>query len=150
MTVDIDIEATSPTVDVDIDTSSTDVGLSTIDEAAFDASTSLVDIEIETTTVDLNLAGDPIIVLYATPGAPGPVDVSLNMVFGEVLSGPPDGVRTLFTTLGSFTPGATAVYRNGLREVRGVGYTESLPDTIVFTTAPDVGDDMTIDYLMEG
>lgn len=66
-------------------------------------------------------------------------------VFGEV----PLRVGTLATVTlaNSFQTGSTCVYRNGLRELLGIGYTEHSP-TITLTTAPLISDVISVDYLI--
>lgn len=69
-----------------------------------------------------------------------------SAVFGEV----PLRFGTMATlTIGhDFVSGSTSVFRNGLREEVGVGYTESLPDAIILTTAPLTSDVISVDYLI--
>lgn len=69
-------------------------------------------------------------------------------VIGEIPSGTKNGVNITFTTAHSFQAGTTGVYRNGLREMLGVGYTETIPVTISFTTAPHSDDDIIVDYVL--
>ena len=68
-------------------------------------------------------------------------------VYGEIPSGTQNGTNETFTLANSFITGSTCVFRNGLRERLGVGYTESSP-TIVFTTAPMSNDVIEVDYLI--
>lgn len=68
-------------------------------------------------------------------------------VFGEIPSGPRNGINETFMLANNFQTASTCVYRNGLREHLSVGYTEASP-TIVFTTPPLTSDVITVDYLI--
>lgn len=83
--------------------------------------------------------------LQGPPGQPGDGTQVLN----ETPGGVRDGVNTAFTLAHAPQVGATAVYRNGLREAFGSGYTVA-GSTITFTTAPLSSDVLAVDYLMEG
>lgn len=72
---------------------------------------------------------------------------SSTQVFGEAPSGTQDGTNDTFTVAHGFVSGSTCVYRNGLRERVGDGYTESSPQ-IVFSTAPLPTDVIEVDYLI--
>lgn len=103
-------------------------------------------------TVDLT--ADPngaAVILVAAPGPPGPPGAPGDgaQVFGETPTGVKNGINTTFGLADTPRSGSTAVYRNGLRERLGVGYTESGTD-IVFSTPPLSSDDLSVDYLMEG
>lgn len=78
---------------------------------------------------------------------PGGGGGGATAVAGEVPSGTVNGSNAAFTTAHAYLGSTTAAYRNGIREVRGVGYTESGASTITFTTAPATGDDIQVDYL---
>lgn len=69
-------------------------------------------------------------------------------VFGEIPAGSIDGSNTTFTTSQNFQSNTTAVYVNGLREIRTLHYTESAPVTIDLDDAPMVGDEVTVDYIV--
>lgn len=108
------------------------------------------DIEAITDTVDLT--ADPsgaAVVLVAAPGPPGPRGVPGNgaSVYNEPPGGARNGINATFTLAFTPVPGSTAVYRNGLREIPGVGYTQS-GTTLVFATAPLADDVLTVDYLI--
>lgn len=81
-------------------------------------------------------------------GDPGPAGDG-TQVFGETPEGVKNGTNVTFTLANTPQVGSTALYRNGLRETLGVGYTVSAA-TITFTTAPLSSDDIAVDYLMEG
>jgi hypothetical protein len=66
-------------------------------------------------------------------------------VFGEVPLRV--GAMVTLTLANAFQAGSTCVYRNGLRERLGFGYTESSP-TITLTTAPLTSDVISVDYLI--
>ena len=71
---------------------------------------------------------------------------SIATVTGEAPAGTKNGINETFTLANTFVAKSTAVYRNGLREVLGVGYSENAPNEIIFTTAPLDTDILTVDY----
>jgi hypothetical protein len=77
--------------------------------------------------------------LLANPGS------GATQIFGEIPSGTQDGTNETLTLANDFVTGSTCVYRNGLRERLGVGYTESSP-TIVFAAPPLSSDVIEVDY----
>lgn len=85
-------------------------------------------------------------VLRGPPGAPG-AGGGGALAVGESPSGTRNGTNATFALSQAFSPGSTSVFRNGLREQLGVGYTESSPQ-IVFTTPPLSSDVITVDYLV--
>lgn len=80
-------------------------------------------------------------------GFSGSIGVAGHSVFAEALTGTQDGTNLVFTTATHFVSTSVALFRNGMREIRGVGYTETAPDTVTFTTAPLAGDVIIVDYL---
>lgn len=92
--------------------------------------------------------GSPLAVIAAVPGIAGPPGDGTPVV-GQAPTGTRDGVNAAFTTTQNYRTGTTAVFRNGLREVRGVGYTETGANTITFSAPPLVSDDIAIDYIIE-
>ncbi|UXA09627.1 hypothetical protein KXD96_28110 (plasmid) [Mycobacterium sp. SMC-2] len=100
-------------------------------------------------TVPLTMPNGNVSILVVTPGAPGTDGIAGTgvSVFGEIPAGTPNGSTTVFTCANNFQSGSTRVYRNGLREERGLGYSESTP-SIIFTTAPLGADVITVDYLI--
>ncbi len=90
----------------------------------------------------------PVRGLPGLPGEPGTPGDGASII-GETPSGTRDGVNTTFTIEHTPRPGSVAVYRNGLREHRGIGYTVDGTE-LAFTTAPLSSDAITVDYLMEG
>lgn len=66
----------------------------------------------------------------------------------EALTGVRDGNNTIFTTAHAYVANTVAVYYNGLREHRGVGFIESAPSQITITSAPGSLDTIVVDYLM--
>lgn len=70
-------------------------------------------------------------------------------VVGEVPTGTKDGSNMVFIVGHNFQTATTAVYRNGLRERLGVGYTESAGNTLTFTTAPLSDDELSVDYVVQ-
>lgn len=67
-------------------------------------------------------------------------------VFGEVPGGTQNGINTAFTLAHTFQTGTTRVYRNGIRQRLGVGYTETAPNTLTFTDPPISTAEITVDY----
>lgn len=111
-----------------------------------------VTLEVATPAVDVTPDPDGAqVIVVATPGPPGPAGPPGDgaQVFNEQPSGTQNGVNVEFTLAHTPQTGSTSVYRNGLREVLGVGYSVSGSD-ITFTTAPLSSDVLTVDYLMEG
>lgn len=101
-------------------------------------------------TVDLTAnPNGAAVILVAAPGPPGPPGPPGNGtgVYNETPAGVRNGINTAFTLAHTPAAGSTAVYRNGLREVLGVGYTLS-GATLDFTTAPLADDALTVDYLI--
>lgn len=110
----------------------------------------LADVEVETPDTEITPSGGAVVVVVATPGPPGsqgPPGQGFP-IFGEQLSGTINGTNLVFTTAAAYQAGTTAVYLNGIREPRGVGYTESGASQITFTSAPLVDDDIRIDYVL--
>ena len=80
------------------------------------------------------------------PGPPGPGGGgSGSWSFNETPSGVQNGVNLVFTLSSVPLVGVLKVYRNGLREKLGVGYTVT-GTTLTFTTAPLITDELTVDY----
>lgn len=112
-------------------------------------------------TVRVQIPGPPTIlaplpaipsVLYVpVPGPPGPAGAAGDgaRVFGETPAGVQDGTNPDFVLAHTPVTGSVAVYRNGLREVLGIGFTVSAA-TLTFTTPPVADDDITVDYALEG
>jgi hypothetical protein len=65
------------------------------------------------------------------------------------ITGLRNGVNKVYTLTNNFLSGSTHVYVNGIRYTPGGGYdyTESAANQITFTTAPDSGDLITVDYI---
>lgn len=80
-------------------------------------------------------------------GLPGEGTIP-TVVYGEIPAGVVDGVNTIFVTAHAYIADTAVVFRNGLREVRGIGYIESGLNEITITTAPDTEDDVIVDYVM--
>src|SRR5262245_56321637 len=102
------------------------------------------EIEVETPIVELTPSGGAVVLLVAVPGPPGPEGPPGEgaPIVGEILGGIINGTNTAFTTAYPYRPNTTAVCRNGLREVRGIGYTETNDTTVTFDDAPSVGDNI--------
>lgn len=74
---------------------------------------------------------------------------SYATVTAEVPTGTKDGSNVTFTVGHNFVAATTAVYRNGLREHLGVGYTEASANSLAFTTAPLSDDEILVDYVLQ-
>lgn len=74
---------------------------------------------------------------------------SYATVIAEVPTGTKDGTNISFTVGHNFRTGTTALYRNGLRERLGVGYTEASANSLSFSTAPLVDDEILVDYVLQ-
>ena len=137
--ISFDITITTPAVSLEADTSHASITVSQSSSQAIAPSTS---------QMSIGAALAPPIILYPVPGAGGPRGApgTNSQVVGEVPAGTQNGVNTVFTTANTFVAGTTVVYRNGLREYRGYGYTESLGTTITFSEAPLVDDMIELDY----
>lgn len=100
-------------------------------------------------TVPLTMPNGNVSILVVTPGTPGTPGIAGTgvPVYGEIPAGTPNGSTTVFTCANNFQSGSTRVYRNGLREEHGLGYSETSP-SIIFTTAPMGTDIITVDYLI--
>lgn len=74
---------------------------------------------------------------------------SLQIDYDYNIIGAKDSVNLVFTTAFIFEAGTTKVYKNGLRLTRGVGYdyVESGTNQITFSSAPDNGDLLIIEYI---
>lgn len=99
------------------------------------------DVSVDETVVAVITVGGP-------PGGQGLPGDGVPVI-GEVVSGVIDGTNTEFVTASEYRPGSTAVYLNGLREQRGVGYVESDSTTITMDEPPLNGDLITIDYVVQ-
>lgn len=112
-------------------------------------------------TVRVRIPGPPIIaapvpaipsVLYVpVPGPAGPTGAAGDgaQIFNESPGGVQDGANAVFALAHLPKAGSVSVYRNGLREQLGIGYTVT-GSTLTFTTAPLSSDAIAVDYLMEG
>jgi hypothetical protein len=58
-----------------------------------------------------------------------------------------DGAEDTFVLLVTFRSRSTQVYLNGVRQLLGTDYTE-VSDSVVFTTPPEAGDTLIIDYIV--
>jgi hypothetical protein len=61
----------------------------------------------------------------------------------------PDGTNRVFTLENNYVPGSTSAYKNGLLDLRGPDYVETLPNKITYTTAPLSDDDLVVSYLVQ-
>lgn len=108
-------------------------------------------IRVTTRSASVAPAASQRVLIVPSPGPAGPAGAAGDgtQIFGEAPTGVKNGSNTAFTLAHTPQTGSTALYRNGLREVLGVGYTVSAA-TITFTTAPLSSDEIAVDYLMEG
>lgn len=108
-------------------------------------------VEVTSPVVAIEQVTEPRVIFAATPGAAGsqgPPGEGVQ-VFGEIPTGTRDGVNAVFTTANPYRATRTAVYRNGIREIRGTCFTESGAAEITFSTPPLDTDDITIDYIIQ-
>lgn len=102
-----------------------------------------------TPSVNVSLFSTPftVVTIEGPPGIQGPPGTG-TQVFGETPTGTQNGSNTNFTLVNHYVSGTVAMYRNGIRGKLGYDYTESLPNGIVFTTAPDASDEIIVDYVV--
>jgi hypothetical protein len=81
------------------------------------------------------------------PGIQGPSGANAP-VFNEVPGGIQNGLNQVFTLAFTYQMGSTQVFRNGLRQKLGSGYTESAARQITFSDAPLAGEEITVDYFV--
>lgn len=107
-----------------------------------------VSVSAPAASVNVSTISQPFTVV-TLEGPPGPRGLPGNNapVYGEVPTGTQDGTNATFTLANTYQDESTVVFRNGLAEQRGVGYTESSPD-IIFTTPPLSSDAITVNYLI--
>jgi hypothetical protein len=150
--VTFEVEVDSHAVQVDVDTPLADVRPEAFPKAVVIPESPTVQIEVDFTHTEVAPDVFPKVVVAAAPGKQGLQGLPGEgaPVVGEVLAGIIDGVNTAFTTAHAYRPGTTAVCLNGLREVRGIGYTETDPTTITFDDPPLPSDDLTVDYVIAG
>lgn len=61
-----------------------------------------------------------------------------------------NGVSTNFSTFEDFIPATLEVYLNGVRQRRGVFFTEAGPDHFVTTEPPQAGDSLSVQFEVVG
>jgi hypothetical protein len=69
-------------------------------------------------------------------------------IFGEVPIGLKNGSNVDFTVANNYVRESLAVYVNGLREARDVGYTEVVPTGFQFADPPSMFDVISVDYIV--
>lgn len=93
--------------------------------------------------------GQPLaVVTVEGPGGPRGQPGTNARVTGEVPVGVQDGGNAVFTLLNNYVADSTAVYRNGVRGLRGYDYDEWAPNQISFSDAPLDDDVISVDYLI--
>lgn len=107
----------------------------------------VVSVSAPTPSVNVSTINQPLTVV-TLEGPPGPRGYPGNgaAVFGETPAGSQDGSNVVFTLANDFQAGTVAAYRNGLRGAPGYDYSETLPNQITFTTAPNADDAIVVDY----
>lgn len=90
------------------------------------------------------------VLVAATEGPRGPQGLPGTGVpiVGEEPVGAKNGSNTVFTLAHSYRTATIAVYTNGLREIPGLGFTETSPTTITLGFAPTAQDVITVDYIV--
>jgi hypothetical protein len=61
-----------------------------------------------------------------------------------------NGVGTTFSTLEDYLPGTLEVYLNGVRQRRGLFFSETGPQSFATTEAPRVGDALSAQFEVAG
>ena len=81
-------------------------------------------------------------------GPPGPRGLPGNgvAVLGETPAGTKNSSNLVFTLANDFQAGTVCMYRNGIRGQLGYDFTETAPNQITFTTAPNADDAIVVDY----
>ena len=102
-----------------------------------------------TPAVNVSTISQPFTVV-TLEGPPGPrglpgSGVSVN---GETPTGTQNGSNVVFTLANDFQSGSVRMYRNGIRGQEGYDFTETPPNQITFTTAPNADDAIIVDYYM--
>lgn len=150
----VDIEAPAPAVNVTI----TDQPVATA------VVTSEQDVHCSVTTSPTDITAQPgqplaVVTVQGPVGQRGPIGPEgpegqpgppggATQILAAALQGIRDGANTNFVTPDLYRAGTTAVYRNGLRELPDIGYTEQPPDTVVLSVPPTPDDEIVVDYLM--
>jgi hypothetical protein len=99
-------------------------------------------------TVGIHPSGN-VAILVPTPGGRGPAGPpgEGTQIFGETPTGAIDGANTVFTTANTFRATRTEVFLNGLRETY---FTETGSNEITLDDPPLAGDDIRVNYIVEG
>ncbi len=76
------------------------------------------------------------------------LDVEQTNIYNEVPSGMINGSNATFTTAQAFVPESIRLTLNGLKQIRGGSgdFNNTDAQTIVFSTSPQLGDQILIDY----
>lgn len=94
---------------------------------------------------------NPVSAVYALniSSTPSSVPTASTSIFNEVPQGAIDGVNVTFTLVNNFQVNSTRVYVNGLRIAINptTGYLESGQNQITFSSPPEPGDEIIIDYV---
>lgn len=72
--------------------------------------------------------------------------IAAYCVKNEIPGGTIDGLNKIFTIANVFASGTLAFYLRGIRRVLNIEFTETGPQQITSTEAPQVGDSLTVDY----
>jgi hypothetical protein len=72
-----------------------------------------------------------------------------NLVIEEDLTPQIDGIIVEFTVANNYVSGTMMLYLNGLRQAKGAGkdYIEVAPNKVQFFIAPDIDDELLVDYI---
>jgi hypothetical protein len=79
-------------------------------------------------------------------GSQAMISGSNSLIFDETPAGTVNGSTVIFTTARPYIPGSLAVYINGVKQKRGVHFTETTSTTFTMGDAPLAGDDVMVDY----
>lgn len=70
----------------------------------------------------------------------------VNLVVGETPGGAVNGVNATYTTALAFVADSIACFVNGVQATKGIDYTTSGGNTLLFTYSPASGDIIRVNY----
>lgn len=101
--------------------------------------------------VEVSAEPEPGVALMLVPGEqgiPGPQGLPGTGVpiIGEVPTGAVDNVNTVFTTANTYRLGSLSAYLDGIRQRH---FTETNTTTVTFESAPWIGAEVLVDYIIQ-
>jgi hypothetical protein len=114
------------------------------DSLPYATTTTVGGVKVDGTSIVINGSG-----VISAVGGGGSGTVNLYTDYDNTIAGSRNSVNTVFQTSFNFVSGSTRVFVNGLRYSKGASYDyqETAANQITFTTAPDLGDLIVIDYI---